>query len=108
MIVFKNIGKKELFLTTQFNQSHYITVIISVERCTLKFKCIKCIKEEEYCIHIPVTPLKTLLETARQLGAGKFVKYLEQSGMAQELNTDGPFTLFAPSDEVFRVSFNFI
>lgn len=64
------------------------------------------IGEKQYCIFFTVTPLKNLLETARQLGAGKFVKYLEQSGLAQELSTEGPFTLFAPSDEVFRVSFN--
>lgn len=80
----------------------------SVEQCTLKFKYLKCIKQEEYCIHISVTPLKNLLETARQLGAGKFVNYLEQSGLAQDIITEGPFTLFAPSDEVFRVSFVFI
>ncbi|XP_066999804.1 transforming growth factor-beta-induced protein ig-h3 [Anabrus simplex] len=48
-----------------------------------------------------VKPLKNVLETARDLGASKFVRYLETSGLAPELTRAGAITLFAPLDEAF-------
>lgn len=42
-----------------------------------------------------------MIETARELGARKFVKFLEDSGIAQELMQPGTFTLFAPLDHAF-------
>ncbi|XP_054270293.1 transforming growth factor-beta-induced protein ig-h3-like [Macrosteles quadrilineatus] len=49
-----------------------------------------------------VTPLQNVLETAKKLGASQFVKYIEKAGLTRELSNDGPFTLFVPSDEVFK------
>lgn len=49
-------------------------------------------------------PLKNIVETARELGAKRFVKYLEDSGLISELANEGPFTLFAPTDEAFQAS----
>jgi len=48
-----------------------------------------------------VKPLKNVLDTARELGATKFVKYMEDSGIAEELNREGTYTLFAPIDSGF-------
>jgi len=48
-----------------------------------------------------VKSLKNVLETARELGARKFVQYLEQAGIAEDLIRDGTFTLFAPLDHAF-------
>jgi len=45
--------------------------------------------------------LKNILDTAREHGATKFVKYLENSGIAEELTRLGTFTLFAPIDSAF-------
>lgn len=49
-------------------------------------------------------PLKNILDTARDLGAGKFVSYIEDSGLGSELSKGGTFTLFAPLDDAFDVS----
>lgn len=54
-----------------------------------------------YLLLFIVKPLKNVLETARELGATKFVQYLEYSGIAEELIQDGTFTLFAPIDSAF-------
>jgi uncharacterized surface protein with fasciclin (FAS1) repeats len=51
-----------------------------------------------------VKPLKNILDTARDLGAGKFVSYIEDSGLGSELSKGGTFTLFAPLDDAFDVS----
>ncbi|XP_069696631.1 transforming growth factor-beta-induced protein ig-h3-like [Periplaneta americana] len=48
-----------------------------------------------------VKELKNILDTARDLGAGKFVSYIESSGLASELSKEGTYTLFAPLDEAF-------
>lgn len=42
------------------------------------------------------------METARELGAGRFVTYLEESGLAETLRQEGTFTLFAPIDSGFE------
>jgi hypothetical protein len=49
-----------------------------------------------------VKPLKDILETARDLGAGRFVTYLEESGLAEQLREEGTFTFFAPLDSGFE------
>ncbi|XP_071443553.1 transforming growth factor-beta-induced protein ig-h3-like [Hetaerina americana] len=51
-----------------------------------------------------VKPLKSVLETARDLGAGEFVRRLERAGLAEDLSKDGggSFTLFAPVDGAFQ------
>lgn len=49
-------------------------------------------------------PLKNILDTARDLGAGKFVTYIEESGVSSELTKEGTYTLFAPLDDAFDVS----
>jgi uncharacterized surface protein with fasciclin (FAS1) repeats len=51
-----------------------------------------------------VKPLKNILDTARELGAGKFVSYIEESGLGSELSKEGTYTLFAPVDDAFEVS----
>lgn len=50
-------------------------------------------------------PLKNILDTARDLGAGKFVTYIEESGLSSELTKEGTYTLFAPLDDAFNVSY---
>lgn len=49
-------------------------------------------------------PLKNVLDTARDLGARKFVSYIEDSGLGSELSKGGTYTLFAPLDDAFDVS----
>ena len=49
-------------------------------------------------------PLKNVLDTARDLGATKFVKYLQDSGIGADLSKEGTYTLFAPLDSAFNVS----
>jgi uncharacterized surface protein with fasciclin (FAS1) repeats len=51
-----------------------------------------------------VKALKNILDTARDLGAGKFVSYIEESGLGIELTKEGTYTLFAPLDDAFEVS----
>ena len=46
-------------------------------------------------------PLKNILDTARELGATDFVKYVESTGLEKEWVREGAFTLFAPSNEAF-------
>ncbi|ODM95792.1 Transforming growth factor-beta-induced protein ig-h3 [Orchesella cincta] len=68
----------------------------------IRYECcegFKQLPDEEGCTG--VKPLKNVLETARELGAKKFVKYLEDSGLAEELSRPGTFTLFAPFDHAF-------
>jgi transforming growth factor-beta-induced protein len=48
-----------------------------------------------------VKPMKNILDTARELGAGKFVGYIEESGLDSELLKEGTYTLFAPLDDAF-------
>ena len=45
-----------------------------------------------------------LLETAESLGATKWAQYIRESGLANELETAGAYTLFAPTNEAFDVS----
>jgi uncharacterized surface protein with fasciclin (FAS1) repeats len=45
---------------------------------------------------------KTIVETAVEAGAFKtLVKAVEAAGLAETLSREGPFTLFAPTDEAF-------
>lgn len=46
-----------------------------------------------------------VLETAQQLGAHEFVRYVRQNGLYDLLTTGGPYTIFVPTDEAFVVSF---
>lgn len=48
-----------------------------------------------------VKPLKNILDTARDLGATDFVRYVEESGLEKEWAREGAFTLFAPTNEAF-------
>ena len=47
-------------------------------------------------------PLKNVLDTARDLGATDFVRYVEESGLQKEWSREGAFTLFAPTNEAFQ------
>jgi len=49
-----------------------------------------------------VKPLKNILDTARDLGATDFVRYVEESGLQKEWSREGAFTLFAPTNEAFQ------
>lgn len=46
-----------------------------------------------------------MLETARELGAEEFVRYVRQNGLHDLLTGGGPYTLFVPTDEAFAVNF---
>jgi uncharacterized surface protein with fasciclin (FAS1) repeats len=56
------------------------------------------------CLISSVKPLKNILDTARDLGASKFVSYIEESGLNAGLTKEGTYTLFAPLDDAFEVS----
>lgn len=43
------------------------------------------------------------METAQELGAGKFVQYIQQYGLHDLLISGGPYTIFVPTDEAFAV-----
>ena len=53
-------------------------------------------------IWLTVKPLKNILDTARDLGATDFVRYVEESGLQKEWSREGAFTLFAPTNEAFQ------
>lgn len=55
------------------------------------------IRGERGCVG--VKPLATAVEVAKQLGANRFARYLEDSGLVKQL--DNVVTLFAPTDEAF-------
>jgi uncharacterized surface protein with fasciclin (FAS1) repeats len=63
-----------------------------------------CHPDQYICLILSVKPLKNILDTARDLGAGKFVSYIEESGLNTELTKEGTYTLFAPLDGAFDVS----
>ncbi|XP_064481245.1 transforming growth factor-beta-induced protein ig-h3-like [Ornithodoros turicata] len=70
-------------------------------RTTIRYECCEGyaqIRGERGCVG--VKPLVTAVELARQLGARKFVHYLEDSGLLKEL--DNVVTLFAPTDDAFE------
>ena len=50
-----------------------------------------------------VKPLINLLDTAESLGATRWASYIRESGLANELETAGAYTLFAPTNEAFDV-----
>lgn len=43
---------------------------------------------------LTVKPLKNILETARELGATDFVRYVEESGLQKEWAREGVWTSF--------------
>ncbi|XP_073982354.1 periostin-like isoform X2 [Rhodnius prolixus] len=49
-----------------------------------------------------VKPLKNVLETAKELGARKFAKLIEQSGVRNQFVREGAITLFAPHDDAMK------
>lgn len=69
----------------------YTLLLIEMNKNQMKLK-----------INCKVKPLKNILETARDLGATEFVKYVEESGLQKEWVRDGAFTLFAPTNEAFK------
>ena len=49
-------------------------------------------------------PLQNLLDTARSLGATRFVDYVIDSGLGPQLTqSHSPLTVFAPTNEAFEV-----
>lgn len=51
-----------------------------------------------------VKPPKNVLETAQELGAHEFVRYVRQHGLYDLLTcSGGPYTIFVPTDEAFAV-----
>lgn len=48
-----------------------------------------------------VKPTKNVLETAQELGASEFVRYVRQHGLYDSLTSGGPYTIFVPTDEAF-------
>ena len=49
-----------------------------------------------------------ILETAESLGATKWVRYIRKSGLENELESAGAFTLFAPTNEAYDVRLNIL
>jgi uncharacterized surface protein with fasciclin (FAS1) repeats len=46
--------------------------------------------------------MKNLIETAIEVGNFKtLIKAVQEAGLVDTLSTDGPFTIFAPTDEAF-------
>ncbi|XP_037795768.1 serine-rich adhesin for platelets-like [Penaeus monodon] len=72
------------------------------KKTRIRFECCEGfsrIDDEVGCTR--VKPLKNLLETAEALGATKWAAYIRESGLANELETAGAYTLFAPTNEAF-------
>ncbi|KAF2368949.1 FAS1 domain [Trinorchestia longiramus] len=68
----------------------------------VRFECcegFEQIEGENGCTR--VKPLTNLLETAEALGATRWAAYIRESGLANELETAGAYTLFAPTNEAF-------
>nr|CAD7597941.1 unnamed protein product [Timema genevievae] len=73
------------------------------QKAVIRYECCEgfhMVPGEQGCTG--VKPLKNVLETARDLGAYKFVQYIEQSGLDTELAKRGVHTLFAPLDSAFE------
>lgn len=51
----------------------------------------------------PVKSPKNVLETAQELGACEFVRYVRRHGLYDLLTSGGPYTIFVPTDEAFSV-----
>ncbi|XP_035214306.1 transforming growth factor-beta-induced protein ig-h3-like isoform X1 [Stegodyphus dumicola] len=49
-----------------------------------------------------VEPLKNIAETAKDIGATKFIEYAEQSGLLPMLTDRGAYTVFVARDKAFR------
>lgn len=43
------------------------------------------------------------METAQELGAREFVRYIRQHGLYDSLTSGGPYTIFVPTDEAFSL-----
>ncbi|ROT76819.1 Transforming growth factor-beta-induced protein ig-h3 [Penaeus vannamei] len=72
------------------------------KKTRIRFECCEGfsrIDDEVGCTR--VKPLKNLLETAEALGATKWADYIRESGLANELETAGAYTLFAPTNQAF-------
>lgn len=81
---------------------YYLPRKICGQKTVLRFECCEGFHRVpglEGCSG--VKPLKNILDTARELGATEFVKYVEESGLQKEWSRDGAFTLFAPTNEAF-------
>ncbi|XP_018020853.1 uncharacterized protein LOC108677189 isoform X2 [Hyalella azteca] len=68
----------------------------------VRFECcegFEQIEGENGCTR--VKPLMNLLETAEALGATRWAAYIRESGLANELETAGAYTLFAPTNQAF-------
>jgi len=82
---------------------YWLTRKICGQKTLIRYECCEGytrIPGQEGCAG--VKPLKNILETARDLGATEFVKYVEESGLQKEWVRDGAFTLFAPTNEAFK------
>lgn len=53
---------------------------------------------------ISVKSPKNVLETALELGACKFVRYVRMNGLYEMLTSKGPYTIFIPTDDAFTVN----
>ncbi|KZS06760.1 transforming growth factor-beta-induced protein ig-h3 [Daphnia magna] len=81
---------------------YYLPRKICGQKTVLRFECCEGfhrVPGQDGCAG--VKPLKNILETARELGATDFVRYVEESGLQKEWAREGAFTLFAPTNEAF-------
>ncbi|KAB7507990.1 Periostin, partial [Armadillidium nasatum] len=72
------------------------------KKTRIRFECCEGFEQmdgEDGCTL--VKPLRNLLETAEALGATKWAAYIRDSGLQNEFESAGAFTLFAPTNEAF-------
>ncbi|GFG32470.1 hypothetical protein Cfor_04311 [Coptotermes formosanus] len=82
--------------------NHKLKVRCPMQSSMIRYECCEGYQQvpgQQGCAG--VKRLKNVLDTARDLGAGKFVTYLEQSGLDSDLLKEGTYTLFAPLDDAF-------
>jgi len=70
------------------------------QKTVIRYECCEGyerVGNEEGCTG--VKPLRSVLDTASDLGATEFVKWLRDAGFTEELTREGSHTLFAPTNE---------
>ena len=63
--------------------------------------CGACASGEKHAKHADGEHKHSIYETAKEAGFSTLVAAVDAAGLAETLTNDGPFTVFAPTDEAF-------
>ncbi|XP_013413795.1 transforming growth factor-beta-induced protein ig-h3 [Lingula anatina] len=97
----QRVGSKKIY--TESRTVRYTSQDICGQRPYKEYDC--CIGYEKipgYPGCSKATPLKDLMETLADVGATEFLNAARYSGVQYTLSRTGPYTLFAPVNEVFN------